>query len=284
MCIMLSEHEPETTKLIHVPVYLKFKNGDVKYNLCIYVNNIDTDGVPALMVVPFPKVNGKPIGMMNIDTDNMKNFRKAVFDLMPKLESRSLGVYTNGKSADGLTVHEIGNYNISIASDVNSLLNRVDWSRFSRPYDFEDRIATFKNKYLYPTNCVYVVAQARKNIKNDGFGIVYPDMGVDYFPTAHEDIGRSVKYDVECYHFTSLRSNYIPFGDSKLKIHEHSDQSDITKILKMMDDTVILDDGGKVRLRKTPVRRINMWKISGRNRNKNMYIKNELMWKNEEKT
>lgn len=99
----------------------------------------------------------------------------------------------------------------------------------------------------------------------------------------HEDIGRSVKYDVEYYHFTTLKSGRIPFSDSELRIHKHLDLTNIAKILKTMDDIVILDDGSKSRLRKIPVKRINMWKISGRNRNRNMYIKNELMWKNEKR-
>ena len=35
MCIMLSDHEPEATKLIHLPVYLKLGGKWIKYNLCI---------------------------------------------------------------------------------------------------------------------------------------------------------------------------------------------------------------------------------------------------------
>ena len=187
---MLSDHEPETTKLIHLPVMMKLGKKLIKYNMCVYVNNLDTSGTPALMIVPFPQSSDKPFGMMDINTEEMKQFRNDIFDLMPKKQSNSLGVFTNSYGTDErIKVHKVGNYNISIATNLTKLVNGIDWSIFSKPFDFTERLATFSDRYLYPTKCSYVVAQAEKNIKNDGFGILYPDIGVDYFPTAHELTG-----------------------------------------------------------------------------------------------
>jgi hypothetical protein len=99
---------------------------------------------------------------------------------MPRAKnlSRGFGI-TLSANSHSLKVHEIGNYNISIAPDVDSLLNRIDWNKFIRPFDFDERVATFSNTYLYPTNCVYIVAQARKNIKNIAY-FVYETLNFEH--------------------------------------------------------------------------------------------------------
>lgn len=286
MCIMLTEHEPVTTKLIHLPVKLNLNGKYVKYNMCIYVNNLDTNGVDALMIVPFPKKNDHPVGMVDINTKDMKSFRKRVYNLFPEMTTRSLKysdsmMYSTNSVA---IVHSIGNYNISIVENIEDLFNRIDFTKFNKPYDFEDRVETLRSQYLYPTKCVYVVAQAKKNVKDDGFAIVYPDIGVDYFPTAHEqknDTYNFVKYDVECYHFTNLSSNKIPFGDKALHCDEYEVKSHISNILNLVNTQVTLHDSTKTTLKCDNVKRVNKWKINMEHKNKNMYIKNETMWKEE---
>uniref|UniRef100_A0A6C0ECW6 Uncharacterized protein n=1 Tax=viral metagenome TaxID=1070528 RepID=A0A6C0ECW6_9ZZZZ len=286
MCIMLTSHEPDTTKLIHLPVLLHIDGKDYDYNLCIYVNNLDIDNGmnrmmnfnSALMIVPFPKSN-KPIAMMDISTKNMKRFRQDVVSLMPK--PRSKGMYFNALSDSlgcdkSLKVHEIGNYNISIAPNLKSLNNNVDWSKFTKPMDFNERVNTLRNKNLYPIECVYVVAQAVENVKDDGFGILYENRGFDYFPTAHEGNGL-VSYDVECYHFTNLKAHgKVPFSGHEIKSYVHDDTDNVKEILSRLSTTVTLEDGSDAKLKKVCPKRVNMWKIEGQLNNRNMYLKNEL--------
>ena len=47
-----------------------------------------------------------------------------------------------------------------------------------------------------------MVAIAVENIKDDGFGVVYPQLqNYFYIPTAHEDNALNHKFDVEIYNF-----------------------------------------------------------------------------------
>ena len=74
-----------------------------------------------------------------------------------------------------------------------------------------------KNKQIYQEDeYFYVVAECLKPIKNDGFGVVYPDCGYDYFPTAHEKLG-IVNFDVKMYMFWAVFSIVVLisgfFGD-----------------------------------------------------------------------
>lgn len=85
---------------------------------------------------------------------------------------------------------------------------------FALPGDFKLRKSTLLDKNLYPFNCAYVVAKAMKNIKDDGFGIIYPDPGFNFFPIAHENsnIDKNIKkFDVNCYNFTNNTYNRLKF-------------------------------------------------------------------------
>lgn len=199
MCIMGTYHDPTNTRLYHVPIYI----GNLSYNLCLYVNNLDIKNTPALMVVPIPKDTDHQLGMVDITTPAMKGFRSDIAELF--IDYETLGFFGNFSShKNSLQVHRIGNYNISIASDKDQLLNRVNWQIFNRPKDFERRISVFDDPGLYPFDCCYVVAQATENIKDDGFGIVYKNRNTDYIPTAHE-LGEEDMhhYDVKCYHLST---------------------------------------------------------------------------------
>ncbi len=264
MCIVISgEVQPDTTKLMNIPV--KMKGEQDAYNFFIYVNNFDinknntntsknrrnvdfgsslgfgsllennnngsnfasfesnedfygrhnfnnsnSNNYSSIMVVPFPvekNTDYRKIGLVDISTEPMKKLRRDINTLVrPYGSSRemTLGATLSMKNSAPLQVHKIGNYNISVALSVNQLLNRIDWTKFTKPSDFSQRMNTFNNKKLYPDkyNYFYVVAEAVENIKDDGFGIVYPQLNDYYYmPTAHEDTAQLHQFDVETYYF-----------------------------------------------------------------------------------
>jgi hypothetical protein len=264
MCVIIAgETQPDTTKLMNIPVTIE---GD-KYNFFMYINNFDlqlnSDGNNykknndkfsgrfmdsvnltntnfksyendsfgnyarfdssndfysnnnsnnSIMVVPFPVIphtSSSKIGLVEISTDDMKQLITQIKSLkpIPKTFSNSMRGLTlsfNAQSAP-LEVHKVGNYNISVATSYDQLLERIDWTKFNKPANFEQRINTFKNPELYPREYAYfyIVASAIENIKDDGFGIVYPqlDNNITYLPTAHEDTEFEHKFDVEMYMF-----------------------------------------------------------------------------------
>ena len=73
----------------------------------------------------------------------------------------------------------------------------------------------------------------------------------------------------------------MQFGNSVIKLHEFADKESIIKLLKLVEDQVTMQDGSTTKIKIVLTKRINMWRIHGKNKNKNMYIKNELMWKKE---
>jgi hypothetical protein len=247
MCIVLSgETQPDTTKLMNVPVVVD----GVKSNFFMYINNFDLNnpimnsnmnkfnsllddnqngmfsrlyqdlntfnlknnlGNSSIMVVPFavdPHTPTSQIGLVDISTNEMKKLRKNIESLKPVSKSY---MYTNESRSYSLgvskvlEVHKIGNYNISVATSRTKLLNNIDWTKFTKPDDYEERVRTFSNKNLYPDKYAYfyIVASAIENIKDDGFGIVYPRLsdGNIYIPTAHEDTSQTHEFDVELFAF-----------------------------------------------------------------------------------
>ena len=237
MCIIIAgEGQPDTTKLMNIPV----KINDKSYNFFIYVNNFDLQkestvgkyyspllgrhvesnigsndinnndhsSNSAVMIVPFPVAKGtkiSDIGLVDISTDQMKQLRKNIQSLKPASFGSSKGLSRSyGVSTNSIQVHKIGNYNISVATSLNQLINNIDWNTFNKPTDFDKRVKTLHNKHLYPENYAYfyIVASAVENIKDDGFGIIYPqNTTFTYFPTAHEDNADTHKFDVEIYNF-----------------------------------------------------------------------------------
>lgn len=186
--------------------------------------NRNTKKGNSIMVVPFPvEKNTKidNIGLVDISTKSMKEMITNIKDLKPIKKSRNFGKdtlsYNGSFECAPLEVHKIGNYNISVATSLNELLNRIDWNKFKKPTDYNKRINTFNNSNLYPTNYdyFYVVAEAVENIKDDGFGIVYPQLNEHcYIPTAHEDTDQQADFDVEIYSFSynnniqNVQNNY----------------------------------------------------------------------------
>lgn len=248
MCLILTDkHEPSSTRLINMPV----KYGEKKYKLLIYTNDLKFNGNSALMVVPIPKRKGD-IGLVDVSTNKMKKFRKILITECEKLKpnrmkTRSYGgglLVLNGNEIK--TIFEIGNYNISVANNINELLENIDWTKFDKPLDFEDRISVMKNKEIFPEEeYFYVVAKANKSVSNDGFGVVYPDCGYDYFPTAHEKMGE-VNFDVKMYNLFEKRRDFILYDNVYLRNY-HLDNilafSDMFKYLET--EMTMVSNGGK---------------------------------------
>lgn len=175
------------------------------------------NNLSSIMVVPFPvnpHTSASKIGLVDITTNDMKELRTDIKLLKPisknYSDSRNVSFQLNSIP---LEVHKIGNYNISVATSLEQLLERIDWTKFKKPDNFEQRIQTFRNPTLYPPQLAYfyVVASAIKNIKDDGFGVVYPqlDQNSTYIPTAHEDTEYEPKFDVEIYNFGYGQNNSI---------------------------------------------------------------------------
>lgn len=234
MCIMMTADNPDNTKLINIPIEISKK----KYKLLIYINNLklnnkvlkselsglsyidenkEQNNTQALMIVPIPNnSNCDNFGLLNIN--NNKKFTKTLIEECDKVKPNKPELSLNfGNSSYGskslIDVHNIGNYKISVASNIDELFNNIDWDKFKLPDDFDNRKSTLFNTSLYKGNYAYVVAQATKSVKDDGFGIAYPDPDYDYFPTAHEGSGL-VDYDVECYNCFSNYLNDSLFHDT----------------------------------------------------------------------
>jgi hypothetical protein len=173
------------------------------------------NNLSSIMVVPFPvnpHTSASKIGLVDITTNDMKELRTDIKSLKP--QPRSFGINKDRSytlNSIPLEVHKIGNYNISVATSLDQLLERIDWTKFQKPDNFKERIQTFRNPTLYPPQHAYfyVVASAIENIKDDGFGVVYPQLEqhITYIPTAHEDTEYEPKFDVEIYNFGYGQNN-----------------------------------------------------------------------------
>lgn len=181
---------------------------------------IPTTPDSALMIVAIPNPTGATnFGLVDVTTKQMKQFRTEAKDWGDSLIpwQYTLGV-TNSFDADGyvgqaksLRVNRVGNYDISVAPNLEALESQIDWSHFTLPGDFERRKATLSDSKLFPYPCAYVVAKAVTAVKDDGFAVLFPDPGFTYFPTCHEDNGTEHKYDVRCYQLGSKPVSSFPF-------------------------------------------------------------------------
>ena len=214
---MLTDQEPSSTRLINIPVQL---SDGTKAKLLLYTNDLETGGKGALMIVPIPNPTKSTaaFGLVNASDPKIKAFRTKLFEECALLEDEDDGDFSDDELkkaipdffSRSLAVHGVGNYRISLAPTLKDLTSRVDWSKFTRPSDFKTRFKTFINNELYPFPCAYIVAEAQKSIKDDGFGVIYPDPGFTYFPTAHEE--RSTSLDDTS--SESLFTNLFPLSDS----------------------------------------------------------------------
>lgn len=249
MCIILTEDaNPSSTRLVNVPVKL----GGKSQTLLLYTNDLevrDTNNTSKdcdeLMIVAIPNENNQQsFGLVDVTTENMTKFRKDLFEACDNLKPKKKKGMWRGRnmdfndeySIDKLVVHNIGNYKISVAPSIDDLFNRTDWEEFNVGPSYKNRLDGLYDKNVYPlSNYAYVIAQAQKSVKDDGFGIIYDGNGKTYFPTSHEskyphenmrkfqtlnpdknieipksDPDEKYSYDVKCYNcFVTVNDDYI---------------------------------------------------------------------------
>lgn len=251
----------------------------------------------AIMIVAYPvekDVENPLIGLVDISTDTMKHFRKNVEALKPIMRtnnlSRSMGAILSVETdSEPLKVYEVGNYKISVALGFSALESRLDWTKFTKPDDFELRIKTLLNPKLYPPTYrwFYVVASAVKNIKDDGFGVVYPRLSADllYFPTAHEQrINNSVNsgyefdYEIFGYSMREKPDAEITLTSNEVKVDDHRNlyfnNKNITKPLDRLKNLQFIDlSQNKLRLNPDlNVRYLSMITKNGKDDNHNWFL------------
>jgi hypothetical protein len=107
------------------------------------------------------------------------------------------------------------------------------------------RFDTFKNTDLYKYDCAYVVAQSQNSVKDDGFGIVYPECNNDTFPTAHENLGdKRVNYDVKLYNRTNKSQIYVNIADTRFTCYNLSESTVVRSIFFNIEYNMIMSDAG----------------------------------------
>jgi hypothetical protein len=181
---MLTDAKPKSTRIFSLPVTLS----DIPSTLMLYTNDLQVDtAIGSIMVVPFPNEMGSIENIALMDASVTKDFRNAVRHAFPI--AKNFGAIEQSARLSSMDsyarVVEVGNYNCSVVSGYNELLARIDWRRFTKPYNFMERLSVFNDASLNLSTCGFVVAQSFRPVKNDGFGIVYPGRTV-LFPTCHE--------------------------------------------------------------------------------------------------
>lgn len=250
----------------------------------------------AIMIVAYPvekDVENPLIGLVDISTETMKKFREDVEALNPIMMTNTLSRSKEAKfdsdSLEPLKVYEVGNYKISVALGFSDLESRLDWTKFSKPDDFELRIKTLINPKLYPPTYrwFYVVASAVKNIKDDGFGVVYPRLSADllYFPTAHEqrknnstNSGYEFDYELFGYSMREKSDAQITLTSNEVKVDDYRNMYFNNKeIIKPLDRLKNLQfiDLSQNKLRLNPdlnVRYLSMITKNGKDDNHNWFL------------
>ena len=213
---------------------LKFNNQNLSPNLSpIFLNrmglNSRQDEIESLtnpnpnteiMIVVVPSDPGMDVGFIDISNPSVKELCSTLvsegeklidYDSLKKSKSRSLafdGALSYNSTNSVAMVHQIGNYEISAVYRPEDLYRKIDWSRFSKPADLDQRIQTIMNKKLFPfindagEGGAIIICKAINEIKDDGFGIIYrATLLKKYYPTCHEDSSEteSYNYDVKLY-------------------------------------------------------------------------------------
>lgn len=251
MCIMMTEEEPSSTRLFNIPVFLDSK----KHTMLIYTNDLtlkEKNNGSALMIVAIPNIsNTDTFGLVDISTKKMKTFRQFIIDTCkPSVYAMAngQGMYWSDGIKSQLKVNVVGNYDISVAPNLDALQNQINWNHFSLPNDFKTRLDTLSDPKLFPFNCAFVVAQANKHIKNDGFGVIYENFtGFTYLPTCHENKGNNdwsksfYHYDVQIYNFSNKIQKELEFGERTYGMDNYQIDS---SFVNMFDNVCIMSKDG----------------------------------------
>ena len=173
-----------------------------------------------IMIVVVPTDPNIDVGFIDISNPNVKELcstlvsegKKLIdYDSLKKSKSRSLGLdssrsYSSNNSV--AMVHRVGNYDISAVYRPEDLYTKIDWNRFTKPADLDQRIQTIMNKRLFPfindagEGGAIIICKAINEITDDGFGVIYRSTDITkYYPTCHEDSPetKSYIYDVKLY-------------------------------------------------------------------------------------
>lgn len=289
MCIMLSEEEPKSTRLIKIPV---IKN-EKEHTLLFYTNDIKVEeNDNAIMVVPIPNPNKlNNFTLVSASDPNIKQFRESLVKKSdnilkqiysekgyskPLSKSRNMSLFRNMADYDDyIDVERVGNYDISVAPDYNKLISSINWEHFKKPFDFDKRLATLKNNSYFKTNMAFVVAKAVSSVSDDGFGIIYPNDNLssyDYFPIIHEDtdtLSPQKNFNVMCYDFqydkkynsleTKLNKQYQSHLSYRVPLVSNPDNT-----YKPRTFTVKLDDFNKKTMVGDYFRRSDVWNVNYR--------------------
>jgi hypothetical protein len=288
MCIVITGNNlPSKTKIIQVPVNID----NISYNCLMYINSLELDKAslqndyftigtflensfnnnnkdPSLSIIPIPipKKSNLEFGFFDI---NNRKIRKLIYD-MNTLQNVN----------NNLDASVVGNYKISITRSKEELLNRIDWMVFTKPDDFDIRFKTLEdNNLLYPEyDWVYIILIAEQNIINNGFGIVYKSLDVDYFPIASRNkenfvIDKNTIYNHELFHFSNNTGVDSKIGP--LKSDSYTTKLNLTHIsmLNVLSSIPIEFERGIIkRMTIDRVKFCNYYKIKGSGKNKNVYL------------
>jgi hypothetical protein len=100
---MLTESEPESTRLFNIPVNV----AGSPHKLLLYTNDLAAKN-PQIMIVPIPNpTNAVDFGL--VDATKLKDFRSQINDLFPQARSKSYAMNSlgNSRSAAPLIVHSV---------------------------------------------------------------------------------------------------------------------------------------------------------------------------------
>jgi hypothetical protein len=292
MCIVITGNNlPSNTKIIQVPVTIDM----IPHNCLIYTNNLVLDKAtlqndyftvgkylessfnnntkdPSMLIVPIPIPKRSKLEFGFFDVTN-KKIQKIIFDINTLKDS---------KDKDNINFDTIvsGNYKISVTRSKEELLNRIDWNVFTKPYDFESRVKTLDDRNLfYPEyDWVYIVLIAEQNISNNGFGIVYKSLDIDFFPIASMNkdnfvIEKNTIYNHELYHFSNNTGIDSKIGPLKSDSYTTKLNNVHINLLNVLSTVPIEFERGIIkRMTVDIVKFCNYYKVKGGGKNKNVYL------------
>lgn len=181
-------------------------------------SNSDSVSTSGIMLVGIPSHTNIHL----YDNKELKEFNSDTESLSKKIiqyDDFLLSTHTNSSSrsyedASMSVVRQVGNYKISIVKDLDTFENSIDWTQFSKPDDFKEKISVFKDKKLFPDTYKwsYLVAEAMLPVVDDGFGISFPMVNdTIYYPTCHE-LSKIYHYDVTINLYSQKEFSKIPFS------------------------------------------------------------------------
>jgi hypothetical protein len=290
--VLVGNNEPSKIKLINIPVTID----NVSYNALFYSNNYSLDKSsyltddyftrgryletsfnytlrdPSCMIIPIPVPHNYnyELGFVDMTLAKSVQFLKNLTKFKKDTQNDpTLDIYTTGI------------YKISVASSKYDLINKINWNIFIKPIDFEKRVNTLDNKNLFYADYkwIYIVLSSDIDIPNDGFGIIYKSMDVDYFPICREEKERfnnpsnNINYNVELYHFSKNNGSNTKIGP----LQTLSSTTILTKsdfdMLNYLSTIPVQFERGKVKqMQLDNIKYCNYYKIMGTGVNKNIYI------------